>query len=110
MNCPKCRTETMVQETYEGIEVDRCPACKGLYLDSGELKGLIAARMGNKADTLGFSPTSDHMDVINAFCLRCNKNMNVMVGPGNIRVDLCSKCKGVFLDQGELASIQLYKT
>ena len=109
LNCPKCRTESMVKETYEGVEIDRCPACKGLYLDSGELKELIAKKMGNTADTLVFSATSDHMDPIKAYCLRCNKYMNVMVGPGKIRVDLCPNCKAVFLDQGELASIQLYK-
>ncbi len=108
-NCPKCKTEPMKQEIFEGIEVDRCPACKGLYLDSGELKGLLAKKMGNTADTLGFSAISDHMDRINALCHRCNENMNVMIGPGDIRVDLCPNCKAIFLDQGELASIQLYK-
>ncbi len=108
MNCPKCRTELMVQETFEEIDIDRCPACKGLFLDSGELKALISKKMGNKADTLGFSSTSDHMDKVKAFCVSCNKDMQAMLGPGEIRIERCPDCKAIFLDQGELASLQLY--
>ena len=44
----------MKLETYEGIEVERCPACKGIYLDRGELEGMIAKKLGHKADTLFF--------------------------------------------------------
>jgi Zn-finger nucleic acid-binding protein len=40
MNCPKCRIEPMRSETYEGIKIDRCPACKGMFLDRGELAAL----------------------------------------------------------------------
>ena len=110
MKCSKCRTEIMIRETYEGIEVDRCPACKGLYLDIGELKGLINKNMGNTADTLGFSSTSDHMNKVRAFCFRCKKDMQAMIGPGDIRVEKCPECRSIFLDQGELASLQLYKS
>ena len=100
----------MIQENYEGTEIDRCPACKGLYLDQGELKTLIEKKMGNAADTLGFSSTSDQMDHMPAVCPKCQIAMDVMVGPIEIRVERCPKCLGVFLDQGELASLQLYKS
>ena len=36
MFCPKCRTEEMARETYNGVEIDRCPVCKGMYFDKGE--------------------------------------------------------------------------
>lgn len=110
MNCPKCRIEPMTQETYEGIEIDRCPACKGMFLDQGELLAMISQKMGNTADTLLFSATSDQMDGLEADCTKCNRPMMPMKGPGDIRVDVCPHCKGIFLDQGELATLQLYKS
>jgi len=108
MNCPKCRIEPMRLETYEGIKIDRCPACKGMFLDRGELEGMIAKKMGNTADTLFFSVTSDQMDEMIALCPRCNLEMTAMKGPEEVRVDVCQSCGGAFLDQGELATLQLY--
>ncbi len=108
MNCPKCRIDTMTKETHEGIEVDRCPSCKGLFLDHGELDALLEKKMGNTADTLFFSSTSDQMDDVAAYCPRCQKDMSVKKSQGDIRIDMCDSCGGNFLDQGELASIQLY--
>lgn len=108
MNCPKCRIEVMKPEVYEGVEVDRCPACKGIFFDRGELKVMLAKKMGNTADTLFFSVTSDQMDQVGAVCPRCNVGMGVTKGPGDVRVDVCQKCSGIFLDQGELATLQVW--
>jgi uncharacterized protein len=108
MNCPKCRIEIMKQETYEGVEIDRCPACKGMFFDRGEVETLIKKKMGNTADTLNFSAMSDGMDQVAAQCPRCNREMDVVAGPGEMRVERCGKCGGVFLDQGEFATLQVY--
>lgn len=108
MNCPKCRIETMKAETYEGIEIDRCPACSGMFFDRDELEEMLAGKMGNTADTLLFSATSDQMDTLTAMCPRCSREMTPMKGPGEVRVDVCQRCRGIFLDQGELATLQLY--
>lgn len=108
MNCPKCRIESMKKEVYAEVEVDRCPSCQGIFFDKGELKMMIDKKQGNAADTLKFSSTSDQMDDMPAHCSRCNKAMIVAKGPGDIRVDVCQQCGGTFLDQGELATLQLY--
>jgi Zn-finger nucleic acid-binding protein len=42
MNCPRCETTTLVERDREGITVDGCPACRGVWLDRGELEKLIA--------------------------------------------------------------------
>lgn len=40
MNCPKCAAE-LVKKFYKGmIEVDSCPDCRGMWLDSQELDRL----------------------------------------------------------------------
>lgn len=38
--CPKC-TETLHITDRQGIEIDFCPVCRGVWLDSGELEKII---------------------------------------------------------------------
>lgn len=42
MNCPKCEA---AMKSYErnGIQVDQCTGCRGVFLDRGELEHLIDA-------------------------------------------------------------------
>lgn len=36
MKCPKCGME-LIEIEYKGIKMDECSACKGIWLDAGEL-------------------------------------------------------------------------
>lgn len=45
MHCPKCGAELM-EETLEGISVDICPGCRGVWLDDGELGKLTERPKG----------------------------------------------------------------
>ncbi len=40
MKCPKCGHD-MVVETIEGIEIDKCTYCEGIFFDRGELEDLL---------------------------------------------------------------------
>ena len=40
MNCPNCN-ETLVMSDRNGIEIDYCPKCRGVWLDRGELDKII---------------------------------------------------------------------
>ena len=40
MKCPNCN-ETLVMAERQGIEIDYCPACRGVWLDKGELDKII---------------------------------------------------------------------
>jgi Zn-finger nucleic acid-binding protein len=40
--CPKCHN-VMHQYERNGVTVDQCTECKGLFLDRGELEKLVAA-------------------------------------------------------------------
>jgi uncharacterized protein len=42
MLCPLCRDTTLEPRYSNGIEVDVCPRCRGLWLDRGELERLLA--------------------------------------------------------------------
>src|SRR5262245_34677855 len=43
LKCPKCGHD-MSALTIEGIEVDRCGTCDGLFFDRGELDALLLKR------------------------------------------------------------------
>ncbi len=43
MKCPKCGHD-LASETLEGVEIDRCTFCEGLFLDAGELEKLFLQR------------------------------------------------------------------
>lgn len=40
MNCPKCNVN-LVMSDRQGIEIDYCPTCRGVWLDRGELDKII---------------------------------------------------------------------
>jgi Zn-finger nucleic acid-binding protein len=40
MNCPNCNI-TLVMSDKQGIEIDYCPKCRGIWLDRGELDKII---------------------------------------------------------------------
>ena len=40
MLCPVCRTDLMMSDR-QGIEIDFCPKCRGVWLDRGELDKII---------------------------------------------------------------------
>ncbi len=41
MKCPKCGHD-MKEEKLQGIAVDRCTFCEGVYFDAGELEEILA--------------------------------------------------------------------
>ena len=40
MNCPTCNVSLHITER-QGVEIDYCPKCRGVWLDRGELDKII---------------------------------------------------------------------
>jgi Zn-finger nucleic acid-binding protein len=40
MKCPNCTAELKVSDR-QGVEIDYCPGCRGVWLDRGELDKII---------------------------------------------------------------------
>ncbi len=40
MKCPACSADLLLSER-QGIEIDYCPSCRGVWLDRGELDKII---------------------------------------------------------------------
>ena len=41
MKCPNCTETALVMSDRQGVEIDYCPQCRGVWLDRGELDKLI---------------------------------------------------------------------
>jgi Zn-finger nucleic acid-binding protein len=102
--CLKC-TSILDKARIEDVEVDHCPACGGLWLDHGEIER-ISRKMVSEIDRLRrmLQPSGGPPAVpseIQTSCPACTGNMQE-VTLGSIRIDFCSRCKGFFLDRGEI--------
>jgi len=50
MKCPICTTTDLMMTDRQGIEIDYCPQCRGVWLDRGELDKIIE-RAGEQPDS-----------------------------------------------------------
>lgn len=41
MKCPTCTEPDLVMADRQGIEIDYCPKCRGIWLDRGELDKIV---------------------------------------------------------------------
>jgi Zn-finger nucleic acid-binding protein len=41
MKCPTCVSTSLVMSERQGVEIDYCPQCRGVWLDRGELDKLL---------------------------------------------------------------------
>lgn len=49
MKCPNCE-EILVMSERQGIEIDYCPRCRGVWLDKGELDKIIEKSVSSETD------------------------------------------------------------
>ena len=41
MQCPRCETASLTELDRDGVTIDRCDRCRGVWLDRGELDKII---------------------------------------------------------------------
>ncbi len=49
MNCPACQVQLKITDR-QGVEMDYCPQCRGVWLDRGELDKIIERSAANFAE------------------------------------------------------------
>lgn len=54
MKCPNCVSVSLVMFDRNGIEIDYCPDCRGVWLDRGELDKII-----ERSQPVGRSQSTD---------------------------------------------------
>ena len=86
----------------ERVELDFCPACRGIWFDSEELEALLRAG-GMEAEALASTAPTETAEKVRR-CPRCRKKMRKLDSSGVI-VDSCPAGDGLWLDGGELAAL-----
>jgi Zn-finger nucleic acid-binding protein len=118
MECPRDHS-TLKTETYEGkVEVDKCPACRGVWLDAGELEAIQNAsdsRHLHLNDAPGDSVERSINEVAQlgtkgAKCPHCSALMVPRdYGFGSqVVIDACPSGCGVWLDVGEIEALEAF--
>jgi uncharacterized protein len=65
MKCPTCTDSTLILSNRDGVEIDYCPSCRGVWLDRGELDKIIersAAELPKQANYAQQSSRPDFVD------------------------------------------------
>jgi len=104
IECPRCWVEMKEREEDifgPNIVIDTCPKCNGIWLDNGELKKMIKDKEVSDYLTKKIG-TKSHSPLI---CPRCRNIMDIEKAE-DVEVDVCLKCRGVWLDAGELEGLK----
>ena len=106
MNCPKCGSEFNTV-TYEGIDVDRCSNCFGLWFDVLE-KDDLQAMKGSESIDIGEKSTNDNDHEQYLDCPKCKAAMIPMIDKDqfHIHFENCPICFGTFFDAGEFRDLK----
>lgn len=106
MYCPVCREEPLIVLEHEEVEVDYCPQCHGVWLDSEEADLLF----GSHAVCERFMRSGRPNPAAAKRKLRCPECGKVMetdtAGTAEpVTYDRCVQGHGMWFDEGELAAI-----
>jgi Zn-finger nucleic acid-binding protein len=105
MKCPACGEPLAVLE-LDDVEVDYCFACKGVWLDAGELE-LLFGDARPRDDFLTGGPSEAGVDETARRCPICSKKMlkEATRGVSSVTYDRCALGDGLWFDQGELEQV-----
>ena len=74
MKCPNCPDSKLTLAERQGIEIDYCPDCRGVWLDRGELDKIIE-RIGPE---VAFGDPGNGLDVAQAAWARFDVGLEVV--------------------------------
>ncbi len=106
MRCPKCRSD-METVVYEGVEVDRCASCAGIWFDVGEMEVLRNKEAARAIDTGSVRQGRQFNKIDQYRCPRCGGEMGQVTDPGQTHIwfETCQSCEGSFFDAGEFRDL-----
>src|SRR5262245_28765633 len=103
MKCPHCPVE-LLRTVHREVEFDRCARCGGLWFDRNEI-----AKFNHFDSDFPLRPEQPVFgEVTSLLCPRCVVPLSRSeYKPGGLlQVERCDRCKGVWLDGGELETIR----
>jgi len=104
--CPKCLSD-MTELEHQGVTIDVCPGCRGIWLDPGELAQLRGAAEDLPGEVDSIASGTRHLETSTYICPRCQGGFDTFeYAPGTgLYIDRCKSCKGIYLDAGELKKV-----
>lgn len=106
MKCPKC-SGSLQHELVNGVPLDRCDNCSGLWFDEGEMEWLV--KIYKLAIEDEFKKDHSVYDQKKGNCPRCKESGQMVRLARHIEyfyVDHCPSCNGHWLEAGELSSLR----
>ncbi len=104
--CPACQ-QPLVAFELDGVEIDRCVGCQGIWLDAGELEwiahlarvpqgGLSQALLNARGERGG-----------KRRCPRCRRQLRKVAldRPEALEIDRCPHGDGLWFDWGEMETL-----
>jgi Zn-finger nucleic acid-binding protein len=107
MLCPKCKSP-FAKVHFEGIQVDRCVSCHGIWFDVLELQDLLKKK-GSEALDIGDKGNWDKTSQIEDYaCPKDGSRMIKMVDArqNHVWYESCGVCYGIFLDATEFSELK----
>lgn len=107
-NCVKCRG-SLRKIIYEGIEVERCLKCGGIWFDATEAEELKKIKGSEKLDNVNpvIGNHYNHLEK-KIVCPKCKVKMQQVldIDEYSIWYEKCPKCLGIWLDAGEFTKFK----
>ena len=103
MKCPKCRAE-IHEMTIEGVDLDFCSACKGIWFDRDEMAFMVELPVDMpEIERVKMEARKTDYD-----CPRCGSKLEEMkfAEARDLLVDRCPNCEGIWLDKNELPKVE----
>jgi len=117
MQCPR-DGKALSSEKYEAdVVVERCPSCRGMWLDRGELEKVQRASehdYSNQLSAIGTAARAYEMARQKAqpgvMCPRCQRPLEAeeYAHCSQIIIDRCAECGGIWFDAGEVQALEQF--
>lgn len=105
--CPDCQSPLQPQ-TFQGIELDICESCAGIWFDMGELRRLMRSeqhaliKAEDRVKPTGAPHPQQSGSTRLCPCCRLPLELYRYMHASFIWLDGCERCSGIWADDGEL--------
>ncbi len=109
MKCYKCSSR-MTRKALDGVLVDSCPTCEGIWLDGGELEMLKNGARKTTEEILlqarsEISREKRRLVTAHEMCPRCQQDKLHEKIVAGTALDTCASCGGLYFDWSELSKV-----
>jgi Zn-finger nucleic acid-binding protein len=100
----------MRKASRDGVLVDVCDTCGGLWLDAGELEALERKEVKERGELIRQArqelvEEAQQILKVRGLCPKCQVERLKLIVKRGVQLDYCPRCKGLYFDDGELERV-----